>query len=159
MIWRTDVGWRGPQGVYCPRRFYRLRSSSPGLLCGCGCLVLSHLVAGRCVLGHPVDVRWRYRHAGRHSDCDCFANRHADAHADGLRDRHSVSQPVRIVAEPVQAVSQPVQAVSEPVQAVPNAYAEAIAHSVRDTERPAVPGQIRLAAARHSRLTCSGIRT
>jgi hypothetical protein len=143
MVWRTDVGWREPQSAYCPRRLYRLRRGNPGLLRRCGRLILAHPVAGHCVVGHPVDVRCRYRYAGRHgvSDSVSYTNRHADANANanGLRDRHSVTQPLHAVAEPVQAVS--------------DARAEAIAYSVRDPECPAVPDRVRLAAARHSRLT------
>jgi hypothetical protein len=138
-----------------------LRCGSPGLLRRRGRLSLGHPVAGHCLLGHPVGVRCRYRHAGRHSVSDSvgYASRHANAVADGLRDRHAVTQPIGIVAEPIQAVAEPIQAVAEPIQAVSDAPAEAIAHSVRYTERPAVPDQIRLAAARHSRVACSDIRT
>jgi hypothetical protein len=154
MAWRTDVGWRGPQSAYCPRRPYRLRRSNPGLLPGCGRLTLGHPVAGHCGFSRPVVVRCRYRHAGRHSVTDSvsYANRRADANADGLRDRHAVTQPIHTVTQPIHTVTQPIHTVAEPIQAVPDAHAEAIAHCVRAPERPAVPDHVRLAADRHRRL-------
>jgi hypothetical protein len=152
MAWRTDVGWRGPQSSYCPRRPCRLRRSHPGLLPRRGRLALRHPVPGHYVLSHPVAVRYRYRYAGRHavSDSVRYANRHADA--DALRDRHAVTQPIHSVAEPIRAVTQPIHTVAEPIQAVSDAHAEAIAHSVRVPKRPAVPDQVRAAAARHRSL-------
>jgi hypothetical protein len=128
-----------------------LRRSNPGLLRRCGRLIFGHPVAGHCLLGHPVDVRCRYRHAGPLSVSDCVGHANRHANANGLRDRHAVTQPIRTVTQPIR--------VPQPIQAVSDARAQAIAHSVRDTERPALSDQIRLAAARHSRLARSDLRT